>query len=68
MKSTTKNSPGWLSATATTARLGIGRRALEKLVREGRITVRRLPGLPDRFDAVDVDRLARETTIQAKTA
>lgn len=60
--STVSAEPRWITGTETLIRLGIGHRSLARLVEQGLIGVRTLPGLAPKYDSADVERLTAEST------
>ena len=57
----------WVTTRAARERLGITSDQVRKLIRQGSLTSRQLPGLRPLVAADDVDRLARESVRPATT-
>jgi excisionase family DNA binding protein len=57
----------YLTVAEAQRRLGVSRPAITKLVRQGFLGTLRLPGVPTKIAAADVDRLAKESVQRARS-
>jgi excisionase family DNA binding protein len=56
----------YVSVSEAQRRIGVSRPAIGKLVRQGFLGSLRLPGVPVKIAAADVDRLAKESVVRAR--
>jgi hypothetical protein len=58
----------WISLLEARRRLAVGQVAIERLIEQGAVTVRRVPGSKPRLLASDVDAIAEASTSRRHTA